>query len=74
MNQTILTFRRASPDDLDFIADCNYTASSPSPSSASIISINFWEQKNLDSGYLSHKSDRIPHNNPVARRPYQVGQ
>lgn len=31
MNQTILTFRRASPDDLDFIAYCNYTASSPSP-------------------------------------------
>jgi ribosomal protein S18 acetylase RimI-like enzyme len=31
MNQTILTFRRATPDDLDFIAYCNYTASSPSP-------------------------------------------
>lgn len=31
MNQPNLTFRRASPDDLDFIAYCNYTASSPSP-------------------------------------------
>jgi ribosomal protein S18 acetylase RimI-like enzyme len=31
MNQTNLTFRRATPDDLDFVAYCNYTASSPSP-------------------------------------------
>jgi ribosomal protein S18 acetylase RimI-like enzyme len=31
MNQPNLTFRRANPDDLDFIAYCNYTASSPSP-------------------------------------------
>jgi ribosomal protein S18 acetylase RimI-like enzyme len=31
MNQPNLTFRRASPDDLDFVAYCNYTASSPSP-------------------------------------------
>lgn len=31
MNQPNLTFRRANSDDLDFIAYCNYTASSPSP-------------------------------------------
>jgi ribosomal protein S18 acetylase RimI-like enzyme len=31
MNQPNLTFRRANPDDLDFVAYCNYTASSPSP-------------------------------------------
>jgi ribosomal protein S18 acetylase RimI-like enzyme len=31
MNQLKLTFRRATLDDLDFIAYCNYTASSPSP-------------------------------------------
>jgi ribosomal protein S18 acetylase RimI-like enzyme len=31
VNQTNLTFRRANPDDLNFIAHCNYTASSPSP-------------------------------------------
>jgi ribosomal protein S18 acetylase RimI-like enzyme len=31
MNQHNLTFRRANLDDLDFIAYCNYTASSPSP-------------------------------------------
>jgi ribosomal protein S18 acetylase RimI-like enzyme len=31
VNQHNLTFRRANPDDLEFIAHCNYTASSPSP-------------------------------------------
>jgi ribosomal protein S18 acetylase RimI-like enzyme len=31
MTQTNLTFRRANLDDLDFVAYCNYTASSPSP-------------------------------------------
>ncbi|WP_310481275.1 GNAT family N-acetyltransferase [Chamaesiphon sp. VAR_48_metabat_403] len=31
MNQPNLTFRRANPDDLDFVSYCNYTASSPSP-------------------------------------------
>lgn len=31
MNQTNLIFRRANPDDLDFVTYCNYTASSPSP-------------------------------------------
>jgi hypothetical protein len=31
VNQLNLTFRRASSDDLDFVAYCNYTASSPSP-------------------------------------------
>jgi ribosomal protein S18 acetylase RimI-like enzyme len=31
MNQPNLTFRRAKLDDLDFVAYCNYTASSPSP-------------------------------------------
>lgn len=31
MNQPSLTFRCANPDDLDFVAYCNYTASSPSP-------------------------------------------
>jgi ribosomal protein S18 acetylase RimI-like enzyme len=31
MNQPNLTFRRANPDDLDFLAYCNYAASSPSP-------------------------------------------
>jgi ribosomal protein S18 acetylase RimI-like enzyme len=31
MNQPNLTLQRATPDDLDFVAYCNYTASSPSP-------------------------------------------
>jgi hypothetical protein len=31
MSQPDLTFRYANPDDLDFIAYCNYMASSPSP-------------------------------------------
>jgi ribosomal protein S18 acetylase RimI-like enzyme len=31
MNRSKLTFRRANSDDLDFVAYCNYTASSPSP-------------------------------------------
>jgi ribosomal protein S18 acetylase RimI-like enzyme len=31
MNQTNLTFRRATQEDLGFVASCNYMASSPSP-------------------------------------------
>ena len=31
MNQPNLTFRHANPNDLDFVAHCNYMASSPSP-------------------------------------------
>ncbi len=31
MNQTNLTFRRATPDDLEFISHCNYMASIPNP-------------------------------------------
>jgi hypothetical protein len=31
MKQPNLTLQRANPNDLDFIAYCNYTFSSPSP-------------------------------------------
>ncbi len=31
MNQSNLTFRRATPDDLEFVSHCNYVASSPAP-------------------------------------------